>query len=90
VHVQGGSYHGLHVRDYPACLDTDNSEILWFEPGRAELIRVYAFKSEACRGHNLFRLREYDLAHVYLSGELFDAIERAGLKGLKPTKVWEG
>lgn len=89
VKVEGGGYYGLHIRDFPNCLDTNTSEIEWFEPGRARDILTYNFKSNDLQGHDLFRLPELAFGHAYLSDRLWDAIQNADLKGLLETKVWE-
>lgn len=90
LNVPGGGYAGLHVRDFPDCLDTERSDIRWLAPGRAYDVIDYEFRPEAVKGHHLFRLPQLSLVRTFLSDKAMDLIEEAGLKGLIRKKLWEG
>jgi hypothetical protein len=87
--IPGGGYIGLHVRNIADCLDRENSEAVWFEPGRAMRIKQYAFRPERLAGQHLFRIPEYENGNAFLSAELMERLEDAGLKGLCRIKLWE-
>lgn len=79
----------LHVTDERDALDEDASDIVRFPTGRILTVRRYGMRSAALEGARCFKLPQMATGPVFLSGDVVDAIEAAGLVGLGAQLVWQ-
>ena len=79
----------LHVTDERDALDEDASDIVRFPTGRILTVRRYGMRSAALEGARCFKLPQMATGPVFLTGDVIDAVQAAGLVGLGAELVWQ-
>ena len=80
----------LNVTSIPRALDLERSKIVRF-PSSGRIMRVtsFAFRNEVITGLRAFKVPELLRGAVFVSGEVVEAAESAGLRGVGFRLLWE-
>lgn len=89
LHAADADLQLLHVTDVRDALDEGRSELVRYSTGRVMTVRHYVFDPTALVGARCFRIPQLPAGPLFLTRDLVDRINDAGLTGFSTELAWE-
>ncbi len=83
-----GQYFVFNCTTFVDGLDTERSEIVYFDDGSVNLVRSYVLDSDKVAGRPVFRLRGERMLNVFVNEAFVRQVQEAGLRGFDFRQVW--